>query len=239
MADVILTPNSDAGPNDYSPAPAVAHYLNVDENPHDSDTSYLSASTSFDREVFGLDTSGLAADSVISSVRIRVTWKPGANFGSYAAGFIIGGVDYFGALHPESGGDPYGTAEYSWLLNPATGLAWTKAALTAASLVHEQRSFTIGIPRPRLTQCIVIAAAVTPPQRPTAVDVSVAPGGTMAAGNVHGSVAAPRGPSATGQALVPTAPPTSPNHKSAAAAATVPYGTAAAVLPSATPTELP
>jgi hypothetical protein len=216
MSDVVLLPNADIGPNDYIPTPVVAHYSNVAENPHDGDASYLSPSASGQREVFSLDTAALMADALITSVKLRTAYDPGANPASWKAGFIIGGVDYFGPTHNDLTG-PYDTTEDSWALNPATGLAWTAADLVAARVVHAQVGFTVGLPRPRLTQFIAIAATVTPPPRPSADGAGAA---------VGASVAAVR-PSASGAAIVGGSVASAPMTGAASASGRRPFGSPA------------
>ena len=238
MAIYLCPPKRDAGPNDYTPSPVQDHYLNVREDPQDGDGTILSTFGA-SREVWELDVLAIPDGYQILSATIKTVQKDSsAGPNSFHAGFIIDGVDYFQTTHsmPDSGGA--GSESYSAfvdivLSDPSTGMPWTKARLGNILLVHEQISQPAGLPRPRVTECVVLAEAVPLPERPigqgsaivgsavpgapgtpagtaaglvgTAFGVAVAGDGT-AAGLYPSAVMAEFGePSATAAAVTPTA----------------------------------
>lgn len=172
MQTYLVPPAIDAGPNVHTPVPdggAGSHHENVDESPHDGNTSYLRI-IGTGREVYALDVSGIPDGAVIAAVTVRVTQKEStAGQSTYKAGLIIGGVDYLGPLRTRGVGSAYVTQNEAALAsNPATGEAWTKGGLAGARLVHDQVSIPGGLPSPRLTQCVVLVDAVPPPARAAA-----------------------------------------------------------------------
>lgn len=212
----ICPPISDIGPNDYSPSPTGDHFANVDEDPHDSDSTILSTFGS-SREVWAIDVSAIPAGSVVTGVTIRSVQKEstaGAN--TYRVGFIITGTDYFQPNHVLGAGSAYVQADDAVPVDPSDGLFWeTKERLARCYLVHEQISQAGGLPRPRLTECVVIADYLPPPERPTGTGAAVV-------GSAAGSAV---GPSGTAQGLAPTV---------TAAAMAVPDAVAVAMAGSAT-----
>ena len=210
MQTVLVFPASDAGPNDYSPSPIRAHYINVGEDPHDGGSTILSTFGTM-REVWGLDVSNIPDGSQVLSLRIRSVQKQstaGAN--TYRVGFIIGGFDYFQPNHVLQSGSAFVQAEDEVPIDPSDSAAWTKERLARAFLVHGQVSQEQGLPRPRLTQCVVFADIV-PPGHPGAAGTSQAPRGAAGsqAPGARGSGQAPKAgltgqaPAATGQGQAP------------------------------------
>lgn len=190
----VCPPVSDIGPNDYTPSPIGDHFANVDEDPHDSDSTILS--TFIGREVWAIDVTAIPAGSVVTGVTIRSVQKQSTAGGNtYHVGLIIAGTDYLQPDHALGTGSAYVQADDSVPVDPSDGLFWgTKERLARCYLVHEQVSQAAGLPRPRLTACVVLADYLTPPDRPTGTGAAVV-------GSADGSAA---GPSGTAAGVAPT-----------------------------------
>jgi len=210
MQTVLVPPNADAGPNQYTPSPIQAHYLNVREDPHDGDATILST-LGASREVWTLDVSAIPDGSQILALRIRSVQKQSTAGGNtYRVGFVIGGFDYLQPNHVQGAGSAFLTENDEVAVDPSDGAAWTKERLARAFLVPEQVSQAQGLPRPRLTECVVFADIV-PPGHPTAAGTSQAPraGAGSQAPGARGSGQAPKAgltgqtPAATGQGQAP------------------------------------
>ena len=172
MITYLVPPAADAGPNVHTPVPdlgAGRHHDNVDEQPHNGDADYLRV-LNVGREVYALDVSAVPVGAIISTVTVRVTEKETvAGDSTYRAGLNIGGADHLGPVRTLGVGSAYLTRDEAALAtNPATGQTWTREALASALLVHEQLTLPVGLPNPRLTQCVVLVDAVPPPDRPGA-----------------------------------------------------------------------
>ena len=216
---VLVPPNADIGPNDYDPAPSQAHYLNVREEPHDGETTYLST-LGMSREVYGLDLANIPDGSLIQSLRIRSVQKEtAAGPNTYRVGFVIGGVDYFQASHVQGAGSAFVTENDEVAVDPSTGAAWTKARLALASLVHEQVSITAGLPRPHLTECVVLADVIPLPERPSATNdavigsalgIGIAPDAGSSVSDKRSGDPIPIAPNSVPVSLDPTGTPSAP-----------------------------
>jgi hypothetical protein len=162
MALYQIGPVADAGPNDYTPnagSPTV-HAQFVEEAVSDGDATYLQPSSAMTREAFTVDASGLPPVPEIASLTIHVAQKQStAGAQDYEVGFTIGGTDYLGALHSLGAGAAYVETDDTWTTNPATALPWIAADLTGLVFFHMQVAQTAGLPRPHLSQCILIANA--------------------------------------------------------------------------------
>lgn len=232
MQTVLVLPASDAGPNDYAPTPSQAHYLNVRQDPHDGDATIL-VTVGGGREVWALDVSNIPDGSTILSLRIRSVQKQSTAGGNtYRVGFIIG-VDYFQPNHVLGSGSAFVQADDEVPVDPSDGAAWTKERIARAFLVHEQIDQAQGLPRPRLTECIVLADIIPPPDRPRARGAAGGPHAGASSGSPGGQAAsrAPAGlassgaPRATLRSSAPAGSTTSTSPKgrtSSRAAAAVP-----------------
>jgi hypothetical protein len=165
MPDYQIGPSSDAGPNDASPVPNLgAHYKNVDEDPDNGDTDYLSINGPLDRETYHVNVAGIPDGAIITNVRIKHSQKRvAAGIQTYRVGLTVSGVDFYGSSQSLNAGTSYKDAEDSWAVHPASGAAWTKAALGGVVFFHQQDTMPIALPRPRLTQCVCVATAVISP----------------------------------------------------------------------------
>lgn len=223
MQTVLVLPASDAGPNDYAPTPAGQHAANVRQEPHDGDATILVTVAGGAREVWGLDVSGIPDGSKVLSLRIRSVQKQSTAGGNtYRVGFIIG-VDYFQPNHVLGSGSAFVQADDEVPVDPSDGAAWTKERLTRAFLVHEQIDQAQGLPRPRLTECIVLADII-PPGHPHADGTGQAPRATSgsqsprASGSGQGARAGAtsQAPSAATAGQAPRAAEASQSRKAAA-----------------------
>lgn len=183
-----LLPNADLGPNDYLPTPTQAHNLNVDDDPHDGDATILSTNAAM-TEAWGLDVSGIPDGSEILAVTIRSVQKQStAGSNTYRVGFRVGDALFYLSPHTIGTGSAFLTFEDLFGPWPMDGTDWTKDRLATAALMHNQVSQAQGLPRPHLTECIVLVAAIPPISRPGASGGSLA---SRAAGSsLSGSAAA-------------------------------------------------
>ena len=156
LYNLVELPNSDAGPNQGSPTPSGAHYLNVDDDPHDGDTTFLTFSGSTQKEVYTI-ADALHDTDIIASVKVRWTAKKGAgSTWTGKAGVVVGSTEYYGptVTLPVS----YTTREEVFATNPATGQPWTVAAVRSAKLVYQQVTIQTQLPRAALTQLVLVVA---------------------------------------------------------------------------------
>ncbi len=162
--EILVQPNLDVGPNQYGQNPLVptTHFANVDENPHDGDTTRLITVVGF--EVWRIDVSAIPDGAIIKKATIRsVQKKTNAGAQSYRVGLKIEGVNYFGATYNMGTGSSYDTHNDDFLVDPTTGKEWTKLLLGRCFLLHNQLTQVQGLPRPHLTQCVILADVIPPP----------------------------------------------------------------------------
>jgi subtilisin-like proprotein convertase family protein len=157
---LIEAPSSDAGPNQGQPIPSGAHYLNVDEDPHDGDTSTLGFISAGTKEAFTIADHLFDSDR-ITSVKVRWVAKKGGSIDDWEgrAGLSVdtgGGVyaDYYGPTVVLAGS--YETREETFTTNPATGQPWTVQAVRSARLIYQQVSVQQALPRAKLTEIVLI-----------------------------------------------------------------------------------
>jgi hypothetical protein len=181
MARYQIGPAADASPNDYTPTPTVAsHYLNVDEDPYDGDATYLTPNAVATRETFSVDVSAIPEEAVITTVFIRHVVKEATSGAQqYRVGVTLSGVDFYGSLQNLDAGSAFVLAEDFWTVHPITGLEWTKATLGNMKYFHQQDIMTVGLSRPRLTECVVFAEAAIPANTPGASIISRAASATI------------------------------------------------------------
>ncbi|MGH9869864.1 MAG: S8 family serine peptidase [Candidatus Polarisedimenticolia bacterium] len=154
-------PNVDSGPNQGSPTPSGAHWANVDDNPHDSDTSILSFSSGGDKEVFSVADQTLNSD-IVTSVKVRWVAKKGSGADWQAkAGLVIGGQEYYGTQVNLTSG--YVVREETFTNNPATSLPWTVTEVRAAKLIYQQATITAELPKAALTQILMVVEILRMP----------------------------------------------------------------------------
>ncbi|MGH9870052.1 MAG: S8 family serine peptidase [Candidatus Polarisedimenticolia bacterium] len=178
--DLVELPNADAGPNQGSPTPSGAHYLNVDDDPHDGDTTHLAFASGGSKEVFTV-ADQLHDTDVITRVKVRWAAKKGSGDDWAAkAGLVVGGQEYYGPTVELT--QDYSVREEVFTTNPATGQPWTVQDVRAAKLVYQQVSITMELPRARLSEIVLVASARRTPIGASLVEL---PNGD--AGPNHGS----------------------------------------------------
>jgi hypothetical protein len=178
---LVELPNADAGPNQGSPTPAVAHYLNVDDDPHDGDTTMLSFTSGGYKEVFTTADQLLDSD-VITSLKVRWAAKRGSGADwTGKAGLLVAGQEYYGPV--VSLGSSYLVREESFPRNPATSQTWSVQDVRSAKLIYQQVTTTAEVPRASLSE-IVLEVTL---QRMPAITVTASPaaGGTVTGGGMY------------------------------------------------------
>jgi Arylsulfatase A and related enzymes len=154
---LIELPNSDAGPNQGSPTPVVSHYLDVDDNPHDGDTTFISFLAGGQREVFTI-ADQLHDTDVITSVKVRWVAKKGSGTGWQGkAGLVVNGVEYYGP--PRTLATGYTQYEETFSINPNSNQAWTVQDVRNAKLIYQQVAIVTQLPKARLTELVLVVAA--------------------------------------------------------------------------------
>ena len=233
MPDYICPPVSDVGPNDYSPTPSAPHYANVDEDPHDSDATILS--TIGGMEVWTIDPSAIPAGSRVTSLKIRSVQKEStAGPNTYRVGLRVAGADYMQANHVMSAGSGFVTTNDVIGVDPTTGQEWSLPSLAGLLLIHEQISITQGLPRPHLTECIVIVTAIPQPHQPIATEVAIA-GAASVAGIAPDSSAVIIAGTVSGVGIAPESPPSIKDKRTADVSAIAPSSIPVPLDPTATP----
>lgn len=157
---LVERPNSDAGPNQGTPSPAGSHYLNVDDDPHDGDTSTLTLTTAGLREVFTTADQLLDTD-IVTNVKVRWVAKKGSGSGwSGKAGLVIGASasEYYGPTRTLT--TNYTLYEESFSLNPATNQAWAVWEVRAAKLIYQQVTNGMQLPRAKLTELVLVVTVL-------------------------------------------------------------------------------
>jgi subtilisin family serine protease len=156
-------PNSDAGPNQGAPTPLGPHYLNVDDDPNDGDTTILSFSSGGYKEVYTTADQLLDTD-LVTSLKVRWVAKKGSGNNYQAkAGLVVGAPEgeYYGPTVTLS--TNYTIREETFQNNPATGLPWTVQDVRSAKLIYQQVSIALQLPRARLTEIVLLVTVQRAP----------------------------------------------------------------------------
>jgi hypothetical protein len=161
LYNLVELPNSDAGPNQGAPTPAGAHYLNVDDDPNDGDTTLLSFSSGGDREVYTTADQLLDTDHV-QNVKVRWVAKKGqGNNWNAKAGLVVLGTEYYGPTVNLI--TDYTVREETFGTNPFTTQFWTVQEVRAANLIYQQVSVTNQLPKARLTEMVLVVTVERSP----------------------------------------------------------------------------
>lgn len=187
-----LHPDSDIGPNGGTPFPGSPTTLwdKIDDDPtNDGDTTRINNFIAPIVNVFRIKAADIAAipgGDIISKVDLK--WAMRGDSSTFASvGFRIGGTYYYAVAHSIGPGS-YTTVIDTFLLDPSTSLAWTKAGLTAAAFAAtvtvSDDPPTLGVPR--LSQLIAI---VTSTSAAGAGNVSGAASSTSQRGKASVSIA--------------------------------------------------
>lgn len=172
MFTVTLLPISDVGPNDGTPNPSGAHYLNMDDEPNDGDSTFVTMGFIGFKEVYGIDVSTIPDNATIVQLRVRCTAKRGASTNvTLKAGMRVDGVYQMSVDTPIL----VGYTSYDFIIAHPDQNPWTKARI-ASSFLATELSFIEDdsiLPRPRFTELVAFVDYVLPAERPTATDASV------------------------------------------------------------------
>lgn len=212
MYDIVVRPAADQGPNDYSPVPNNAHYLNVDDDPNDGDATRLQPTANGNAEQFLIDVSPIPEGAQIVSVRLRWAARPGntAALSSRIALRIFDAL-YYGPTHNQAQGGGYVVWEDPFPVFPPDGGPWNKSRLSVTVLRHEILSGGDQVSKAALSSCVLVATLIETLARPKGSGQSLAPGGTggSLADTGGGQSLAPKGggaslaPSAAGASRAP------------------------------------
>jgi hypothetical protein len=105
----------------------------VDEVSSDSDATYVSAPGAAASDLYNIPDSAIPAGAVISQIGVGVNCKKVGARTCYAqVGIKTGGTEYWTSNKTLT--TSYAVYSNIWLLNPQTGLAWTKADIDALQL---------------------------------------------------------------------------------------------------------
>lgn len=105
------------------------NFDNVNELPFNADTDYNSSSNVGDKDCFGFSNPPSTSASILAVSLMTLARKEESAVRKFREFLRIGGVDYNGTEHTLA--ETYGRWTSTWVLNPATGLAWTAAELLA------------------------------------------------------------------------------------------------------------
>lgn len=135
LGDVVvdtLFPNDNGQYSDFmgSDGNQVDNYLLVDENPHDSDTTYVESSGDTDRESYGLEDLAYATGVIRGVVATAVARNTGAA-DNLQISTRIAAADYDGATIAAPAGYDAQVRQI-WQVSPATAGDWTIAEVNAA-----------------------------------------------------------------------------------------------------------
>lgn len=163
MAEILLPPMADAGPNGYSGGVSGLHYTKVSENPHDGNTTTLTMLLN-QSESYSIDVSPIPDEAIINSLRVQMA-VGGTTAGPSTSkvGVRIGGIDYFGVDHTLEASLDFNVFNDIFATNPATaGLAWLKSVVASLILRHVVVTQLSDLPRPKLTQLVAFADITVP-----------------------------------------------------------------------------
>lgn len=130
-----LVPTADTAQKDFTALTGSDNYAMVDELPVDGDTSYVTADTAGDADLYA--TAGLAdTPGSIYAVQVRAfARKTDTGLRTLKAKAISGGTDGDGVAVPLS--TAYGIVTTTYETDPNTDAAWTASAVNAASIGME------------------------------------------------------------------------------------------------------
>lgn len=127
----MILPTGDHGTNQWTPNSGANHYDRVNENPHDSSTTYLSDSTSGDTEEFDYANTGSEISS-IKGIQVNTVFETD----SASAFSVKNHINSGGASSDDAGtagtNGTYTTAGFVAETDPNTSALWTKTNLDAA-----------------------------------------------------------------------------------------------------------
>lgn len=119
-ADVVAAWTRSAGATNFS---------NVDDLPFTGDTDYNTSSVVGQKDVFEYNNPPHTPASILAVQLMTIARKEESAVRKFREFLRIGGVDYNGDEHNLA--ETYGRWFSTWVVNPATGLAWTAGELNA------------------------------------------------------------------------------------------------------------
>ena len=165
---VVMRPGVDKQPNQGAPVPSGSHWANVDDSPHDSDTTYLNMAGEGQKEIFGFTTpvKNLLYDiDEITSVKVKWVAKKGSGTNWQGkAGLRIDNEeceDCYGESATLTTG--YTIREWTFPDNPKTHEAWTVNDVRNAELIYQQTAITTQLPKARLTSIVLEVTVLRSP----------------------------------------------------------------------------
>ena len=132
-----LVPTSDVsiGFDTTYPSSPTTHFDKLDEGTsNDGDTTYNTAVTTGDRDVFGVaDLTGIVGTPGFSVTIHYWAQRAATGTSSMDVGLRIGTTDYVGIDNANAGAS-YAELTYTWSTDPSTSSAWTEAGVNAAQI---------------------------------------------------------------------------------------------------------
>lgn len=132
-----LVPTSDisVGFDATYPTSPTDHYSKIDDGTsHDSDTTYNTAVTNADRDVYGVtDLSGIVGTPAFDVTVHYWAMRAATGTSSMDVGLRIGSTDYVGIDGVSAGAD-YAELTYTWNIDPSTSAEWTEAGINAITI---------------------------------------------------------------------------------------------------------
>jgi len=148
-----LVPTSDVsiGFDATYPTSPTTHFDKLDEGTtNDGDTTYNTAVTAGDRDVFGVgDLSGIVGTPAFDVTIHYWAMRAATGVSSMDVGIRIGTTDYVG-LNDVSAGATYAELTYTWTIDPSTSAEWTESGVNAAQIYMQCDDAT---PDVRVTCC--------------------------------------------------------------------------------------
>lgn len=167
-------PTSDIANGAWTPNSGTTRWTQVDEATADGDTTYIqnTTSNSNDQVILGYDKSAFSISGAITDVTIVVRAKRIGTATRRIRGVIrvkdIAGVDADFSSNSSNLSTDYANYQFSWAMNPQTGLAWTWNDLTTTG-INSLTGFGVKadtLPTstryPRVTQIYMIVTVTVP-----------------------------------------------------------------------------
>jgi len=132
------------------PSSPTTHFDKIDEVTHDDDTTYNTAITNGDRDVFNIgDLSGIVGAPVFHVVIHYWAMRAATGTSYMDVGLRISTSDYVG-INDVSAGATYAELTYEWTISPATSSAWTESEINSVLIYMQCDDAT---PDVKVTQC--------------------------------------------------------------------------------------
>lgn len=123
-------PTSDGANTAWSPQGAGSHYVEVDDNPSDDDTTYIDSTSVGNKDTYGFPNLAATGDT-IKAVSILIHGKKvSSGLSGIKAIMRMSGTDYLSAEQFQSGS--YSYREFFFVKQPSDSNAWTESNYNAA-----------------------------------------------------------------------------------------------------------